>query len=54
MEAEARTIIEDAVTGDGRPDGLMLTILDRFADAGGVELNPPSRSTAPRAPDLSS
>lgn len=53
MESEIRAILEDAVNGPSGSAGLMQTILDRFGDLGGVELDLPKRSTPPRAADLS-
>lgn len=53
MEAEIRIILADAVRGQSQTEDLFTALLDRFADVGGVELEPPSRSTRPRAADLS-
>lgn len=54
MESEVRAILESAVSDPSAPDGLFRTILDRFGELGGAELDLPPRSTAVRAPDLSS
>ncbi|MDN5761658.1 MAG: Arc family DNA-binding protein [Microlunatus sp.] len=53
MEAEIRAILTDAVTPIAVPAGLAQAIMTRFGDLGGVELDPPTRSEAPRAADLS-
>lgn len=52
MEAEIRAILTDAVSLPTDPRGLAQTLLARFGELGGVELELPSRSEAPRAPDL--
>ena len=53
MESEVRAILEDAVRDPIQSAGLMQTLLDRFSEIGGVELEVPARSTPPRAADLS-
>ena len=53
MEAEIRAILVDAVTEPSTSQGLFTTLLDRFGDIGGVELELPSRTTPARAADLS-
>jgi antitoxin FitA len=53
MESEIRAILAEAVGGPGDTDGLVVTMLDRFASVGGAELDLPARSTPARAPDLS-
>ena len=53
MEAEIRAILTDAVTAPADPSGLAQTLLSRFSDLGGVDLDLPSRLQAPRAADLS-
>lgn len=53
MESEIRAILAEAVSGPGDTDGLLATLLERFAGIGGVELDLPERSTQVRAPDLS-
>jgi plasmid stability protein len=53
MESEIRAILAEAVGGPSDTDGLVVTMLDRFASVGGVELDLPARSTPARAPDLS-
>lgn len=52
MEAEVRSILVDAVRERSCSDGLFTTLLDRFADLGGVELELPPRATPPRIADL--
>lgn len=52
MEAEIRAILTDAVSPPGETDGLALTLMARFGDLGGVELDPSNRSESPRAADL--
>ena len=52
MESEVRAIIEDAVREPAiRPD-LFRTLVQRFGELGGVELDLPARGTPPRAADL--
>jgi plasmid stability protein len=53
MEAEVRAILTAAVTEPEASRGLFGTLLDRFAEVGGVDLEVPPRAVAPRAPDLS-
>lgn len=53
MEAEIRTILTEAVRDPATSDGLLITVLDRFGEIGGVDLDLPDRSTRVRAPDLS-
>ena len=53
MESEVRAILEDAVKDPTRSAGLMQTLLDRFGQIGGVELEAPARSTPTRAADVS-
>ncbi|MBW3638415.1 MAG: Arc family DNA-binding protein [Actinobacteria bacterium] len=53
MEAEIRTILAEAVREPDPVENLFTALLDRFADIGGVELGMLSRSTRPRAADLS-
>ncbi len=53
MEAEIRSILVDAVQEQSPSSGLFTTLLDRFGDIGGVELELPSRTARPRAADLS-
>lgn len=53
MEAEIRVILADAVSDPARSGGLFQTLLDRFAEIGGVELDLPPRMTPVRAADLS-
>jgi antitoxin FitA len=52
MEAEVREILTDAVSEPGQEAGLLQTIMQRFAELGGVELDVPSRASRPRAADL--
>ncbi len=53
MEAEIRAILTDAVSVPTDPKGLAQTLLTRFGDLGGVDLELPSRAEIPRAADLS-
>jgi plasmid stability protein len=53
MEAEIRAILTEAVSPSTDPRGLAQALLARFGDLGGVELELPSRTQAPRAADLS-
>jgi len=52
MEAEIRSILVDAVREQSASEGLFTTLLDRFGDLGGVELDLPVRAARPRAVDL--
>ena len=53
MEAEIRAILTDAVSDPDDTAGLAQTLLARFGALGGVDLALPSRTQAPRVPDLS-
>lgn len=53
MEAEIRDILTNAVSDTGESRGLPATLLDRMAEVGGVDLDLPARSTAPRSADVS-
>jgi len=52
MEAEIRIILADAVSEPAVSKGLFTTLLDRFGDLGGVDLDLPPRTAPPRAADL--
>jgi plasmid stability protein len=52
MEAEIRAILVDAVREPDDADGLFQTMLERFGEIGGVELELPPRATPVRAADL--
>lgn len=52
MESEIRAILVQAVREPGDTDGLFPTMLDRFGEIGGVELELPPRATPVRAADL--
>ena len=52
MEAEVRSILEEALPSHQASDGLGSRIRARFADAGGVELDLPRRGEMPRAASL--
>ncbi len=52
MEAEIRAILMDAVWASNASEGLFTTLLDRFGDLGGAELDLPSRTMPARAADL--
>jgi plasmid stability protein len=54
MESEIRAILVEAVRDPNDADGLFQTMLDRFGELGGVELELPPRTTPVRAADLSS
>lgn len=54
MESEIRAILTDAVTEPDESVGLFRTLLDRFGEIGGVELDLAPRATPVRAADLSS
>lgn len=52
MEAEVRSILEDALPSQQASGGLGSRIHARFAAVGGVELDLPRRSEMPRAASL--
>jgi plasmid stability protein len=52
MEAEVRSILEEALPSQQASGGLGSRIHARFADVGGVELDLPRRSEMPRAATL--
>lgn len=52
IEAEARAIPAEAVSDPSDAEGLLVTLLNRFGEAGGVESELPSRTTSPRSPDF--
>lgn len=52
MEAEIRVILTEAVSEPGETRGLLVTLLERFGDVGGVELDLPDRSMPARSADL--
>lgn len=54
MEAEVRAILSEAVADPATAMGLGRALLERFAEAGGVELELPPRSVLPRAPSFGS
>ncbi len=53
MEAEIRSILAEAVSEPGDSVGLFTTLMDRFGNLGGVELELPARATPVRAADPS-
>lgn len=53
MEAEIRDILAEAVGETRQADGLFSTILARFGEVGGVDLDLPPRRTPARVPNLS-
>ena len=52
MEAEIRAILLDTVGAPSTSEGIFPTLLQRFGDLGGVELDLPPRTSPPRAADL--
>ena len=52
MEAEVRAILTDAVAEPDLRQSLFSTLLDRFSQLGGVDLDLPPRATPPRAAEL--
>ena len=52
MEAEMRAILVEAVREPGDGEGLLGALTARFGELGGVDLDLPPRSTAPRAVDF--
>ena len=53
MEAEIRAILTEAARGSTESVGLAKAVAVRFGALGGVDLELPSRTSPPRAPDLS-
>lgn len=53
MESEVRAILVDAVSDPPGSDDLFHTMLDRFGEIGGVDLDLPQRRTPARGADLS-
>lgn len=54
MEAEIRAILEAAVRESDPAGNLFTSLLDRFGELGGAELELPARSTPARAADFGS
>ncbi len=52
MEAEMRAILVEAVREPADDEGLLDALAARFSELGGVELDLPPRSEAPRAVDF--
>lgn len=52
MEAEMRAILVEAVREPTDDEGLLEALAARFDELGGVDLDLPPRSTAPRAVDF--
>lgn len=52
MEAEVREILTEAVREPADSVGLFTTLLDRFGELGGVELDLPSREEPARAAEF--
>jgi antitoxin FitA len=52
MEAEARDILAEAVRDSADSAGLFTTLIDRFAELGGVDLQLPDREEPPRAAEF--
>ena len=53
MESEIRAILVEAVTAPDQHPGLLVTLMERFGDIGGVDLEVPARTRPARAADLS-
>jgi plasmid stability protein len=53
MESEIRAILVDAVTESDERRGMLVTLMNRIGDLGGVDLEVPARAALPRAADLS-
>ena len=54
MEAEMRAILVEAVREPSDEKGLLEALADRFSELGGVDLDLPPRSAAPRGVDFTS
>jgi plasmid stability protein len=52
MEAEMRSILLEAVREPGDDESLLGTLLARFGELGGIDMDLPSRSAPPRAVDF--
>ncbi|MET9317433.1 plasmid stabilization protein [Kribbella sp. NPDC003505] len=52
MEAEARAIIVEAVGEDEEEPNILQRLHERFAELGGVDLDIPPRTDAPRVVDF--
>jgi len=52
MEAEIRVILAEAVDDPSASKDLFSTLIERFSELGGVDLDIPSRRDRPRVPDL--
>lgn len=52
VEAEIRAILVEAVTPPESDAGMFGTILERFGELGGIELDLPPRRVAPRGASL--
>jgi plasmid stability protein len=52
MESEVRAILVDAVSDPRRSKGLFPTIIERFGEIGGAELDLPPRGSPVRSADL--
>ncbi len=52
VEAEIRAILTDAVTEPDPQQGLSTTLLDRFAELGGVDVTTPPRAARTRPVEL--
>lgn len=52
MEAEIRAILTEAVSPPTDSTGLAQALLAHFGDLGGLDLELPARTQAPRAADL--
>ncbi len=53
MEAEIRSILNDAVNAPQESPNLGLALVERFGALGGIELDSSVRKTQPRAADFS-
>ncbi len=53
MEAEIRSILNDAVNAPQASTNLGLALVERFGALGGIELDLPVRKAQPRAADFS-
>lgn len=53
MESEIRAILEEAVADPEERPGMLVTLMERFGDLGGIDLEVPARTTPARAADFS-
>jgi len=53
MESEIRSILEEAVAEPDVRPGMLVTLMERLGELGGIDLEVPARRTPARAADFS-